>query len=297
MTTAKAAYYAFLDDCSLTLSNASLRYYRTFCEYFLATVDADGAAQSALTECNYNKYLLHLRRRVSDGDLTAASANSYLRAVRRFYNFCEERKLIRGTFKMRMLKQQSAAKGTLSDDDVNTILQHVNIDTQMSIVALILLSTAARSRSVRLLRMCDIDFAENAITFVKTKNQKPLRLPLSEEVTAVLSAFCLANNRKHDDYLFQNQAGNAYDGAGLYHRMQQYLHSIGVNKQGIHIFRRTAARQFVVRGMEAFTLQAWLGHSTITQSAHYVTLYSDDLRRSFHKYNYINLTTHNNTTV
>lgn len=59
----------------------------------------------------------------------------------------------------------------------------------------------------------------------------------------------------------------------------------GVTKTGIHAFRHTFARLYLVEcGGDALKLQRLLGHSTLDMTKHYVRLYDQDLIADFQKH-------------
>ena len=64
----------------------------------------------------------------------------------------------------------------------------------------------------------------------------------------------------------------------------RYNESRGVKKHGIHAFRHTFARLYLVEcGGNALKLQKLLGHSTLDMTKKYVQIYETDLVSDFRK--------------
>lgn len=284
--TLQKAYEDFLTDCKFRLAKPTVHDYKLFIGYFFADVDVNfgGNVENEITKEKYERYALGLRKRAENGEITTVTVNTYLRPVRRLINYLIERELVL-QFKTRLIRQSAEPKPTLSESDIQLIFENIDPYNMSSVIVMLLAITAARSRSIRELRVRDIDFHNLSITLRETKNGRPLTLPIDERAVTIIKAYCHINNRSGNDFLFVTGTGKCFDEHDMYKRVTKFLHSIGVNKQGVHIFRHTVAKQFVLRGMDAITLQHWLGHKSVAQSAAYVSLYADDLRRNFDKYN------------
>jgi integrase len=101
-------------------------------------------------------------------------------------------------------------------------------------------------------------FEYGYVDFVKRKNNKNLRLPLSEELQILLS-----NMPRLSEYVFTNpNTGTKY--TNRYKKLNTILEEVGIKDFGIgyHIFRHNAAAKLEQSGVEASTIKDILGNST-----------------------------------
>lgn len=56
-------------------------------------------------------------------------------------------------------------------------------------------------------------------------------------------------------------------------------------RTGVHRFRHTFAKNWIVNGGDIFKLQKMLGHSSINMVKSYVDMFTDDLQQDFNIYN------------
>ena len=56
-------------------------------------------------------------------------------------------------------------------------------------------------------------------------------------------------------------------------------------RTGVHRFRHTFAKNWIVNGGDIFKLQKMLGHSSINMVKNYGDMFTDDLQQDFNIYN------------
>jgi integrase/recombinase XerD len=85
------------------------------------------------------------------------------------------------------------------------------------------------------------------------------------------------------DYLFCNSYGDQFKSRTLQDRILLFCEKRGVDTKRCspHTFRHTFAKQAVLNGMDLFTLQKILGHSTLDMVRRYVNLLTDDEKKRF----------------
>ena len=96
------------------------------------------------------------------------------------------------------------------------------------------------------------------VDFIKRKNNKNLRLPLSAELQILLQ-----NLTRMSEYVFTNpKTGTKYN--NRYKKLNTILEEVGIKDFGIgfHIFRHNAAAKLEQSGVEASTIKDILGNST-----------------------------------
>ena len=87
-----------------------------------------------------------------------------------------------------------------------------------------------------------------------------------------------------DDFLFVTVYGEQFTKDTMGEVLRHYNWSRGVEKTGIHLFRHTFAKNWILNGGDMFRLQKVLGHSTLDMVKQYVNLYSADLKRDYDQF-------------
>ena len=144
-----------------------------------------------------------------------------------------------------------------------------------------LFSTGIRQRSLLHLQVQDVDF-ENALLTVRiTKNRNALVLPLNHTMVSILKDFLKHRQHKSkDDWLFCNVYGMQLSKTVCYDLVWRYNKNRGVTTKGIHRFRHTFAKQWVLNGGSVVTLSRLLGHSNLN-----INLLTTDLAKQVEQIN------------
>ncbi|MCI9503823.1 MAG: tyrosine-type recombinase/integrase [Clostridia bacterium] len=212
-------------------------------------------------------------------DCGSRTINNRLKALRRLCHFYQE-KVKPGYCIPNFAFQHEAmsSRGPLSDEEVCKITMNFSPDNSDSVLVAFILDTGARSKSVRNVRVEDIDFEKGYVTLRVTKNRDVLILPMSEILKNLLRIYLKVNDIK-DGPLFRNSdGGTMYDRSTVYKAVKRYLNDCGVKKSGVHLFRYTFGKIMVENNCNAMMLQRWLGHRTMEETKKYVRLYSNELK-------------------
>lgn len=67
--------------------------------------------------------------------------------------------------------------------------------------------------------------------------------------------------------------------------MYEYNKKRGVERTGIHRFRHTFAKQFILMGGNVVTLQKILGHSSLEITQNYLNLLTTDVSKDIEEFN------------
>ena len=261
------------------LADGTKRYYREFIACFTEWLPQSVKTTARLTQDLFETYTYDVVQRVEN----RTSQTTYLRAVRRLYNYGIEIGAI-ATCKLKLPKGKRTVKPTFTDEEVKRILT-TRTNGKADIIALLLITTGIRSETLRSLTVADVVEADNAIILRHLKNGKQAVLPLPEMVTRRIMRYIRANEKQGVDLLFVNARGEKYSNNGLYEYLEKYLKRKGIEHKGIHIFRHTYAKLLAQSGCPSITLARCLTHSTVTQSEHYVNLYGQELRNACERYN------------
>jgi len=257
--------------------------YKIFRDYISADCPCEEISQEVVLY-----YIEHLRN--TRAGLSDISINTYLRAIRTFLYFCMEQGYT-PRFNISMIKAEKQIKETYTDEELERLLKKPNIkkssfsEYRNWILICYLLGTGNRRSTVCNVKIGDLDFGTNELKLKKVKNKRPYIIPLSPFLSKVLSEYLVYRKGTADDYLFCNAVGQRLTEEGLKTCIQKYNRSRGVLRTGIHMFRHTFAKKWIMNRGDAFRLKAILGHSTMDMVNEYVNIFGKDLQKDFDTFN------------
>ena len=285
----------YLDDCrQRNLREGTINHYKQSYDQFYKYFGADKAL-SDLTEEAYNDYVLYLKSTL-DNDV---SINSYLRDfITTMHFFMNEGYL--ESFKMRAIKVDKTNVETYSEDELRILLKKPNLkkcsftEYQCWVMTNFLFSTAVRQRSLMNIKICDVDFDNNVVYVNVTKNRKPLIVPFNQTLANILKEYLRYRQHKStEDYLFCNVFGKQLVKSTCYHMLYEYNKGRGVETTGIHRYRHTFAKQWILNGGNVVSLSKILGHSSLQITQNYVNLLVSDVSKEVNTINLIDKFTPN----
>ena len=285
--TLKTLFDEFIDDAIVkNLSKRTITYY-TYCYKWLTKTISSETMIDVITKQNIKNHIRFLMKTNK-----ATSVNCHLTGLRVIFNYANENY---GTsIKIKLIKTDRQPKPTYSDDELKKLLKKPDINNCPSteyrnwVMINVFVATGCRLGSCINVRMQDIDFSSNTIFFVKMKNRKALLLPLNDDLRAILLEYFSKSAFKPDDCIFPSLKGKMFTDTGFCATFRDYAAKRNVIKAGIHKFRHTYAKQFILSGGNPAKLQRILGHSSIEITMQYVNLYSVDLKDDINSYCFLN---------
>jgi integrase/recombinase XerD len=235
-------------------------------------------------------YIRHLQRDCHIEDVTIAT---YMRAIRAFLYYCMKQGYM-NRFDITIPKSVKKIKPTYSNEELKSLLKKPNmqkanyLEYQTWVLINYLLSTGNRLNTVINLQIKDIDLDNQLIAMTTTKNRKQQIIPMSDSLKTVLQEFLLIrkkNGCKPDDFLFCTIHGNQCSARAIQDEVIRYNHSRGVQPTGIHMFRHTFAKLYILNGGGTFQLQKLLGHSDLQITKEYVNMFGTDLQKNYSDFN------------
>lgn len=240
-----------------------------------------------LTSQGINQYIECLRKR----NCKATTINHELRHLRAFANWASDNAYI-PKIKIPLLTEEESIKPTFSNIELKKLLKRPSHNASFTVwrswaTVNWLLATGNRFGTLQEIRMEDINLTDCEVYLRHTKNRKVQVIPMSNALTASIRFYInmWRSNASPSDYLFCDVYGNAISHNALFLSIKKYCLERGVNKYGIHIFRHTFAKQFILNGGGVFQLQKILGHSTLDMTKKYVNLYANDIKQDIQNYN------------
>lgn len=226
---------------------------------------------------------------MSDTDLSRNSIRSYSAVMMSFFSWCREEGFC--DVKIRLFKGEESPPDIYTDEELVKLLKHPArrkmTFTELRGWALVnlLVNNGVRAGTIREIKNEDVHIDRSVIFLRHTKNRRSLSIPLSETLIEVLREYMRVRGGDPSDYLFCNVEGGQMADSCLRSAIKTYNRSRGVEKCGIHAFRHTFARLYIVEcGGDALKLQKLLGHSTLKMTQHYVKIFDEDLVKDFQEH-------------
>lgn len=271
----------YLDDCRMrNLREGTINHYKQSYTQFYKFFDKNMPV-CEIDEKTYQRYVLHLRESLNND----VSINAYLRDFITTLHFLMREGYL-PSFRMRAIKVDRTGVETYSETELMALLKKPNIkkcsftEYQCWVMSNFLFSTAVRQRSLIHIKVKDLDF-DNSVVYVSvTKNRKALIVPFDRTMRGILQEFLKYRQHKSDeDYLFCNVFGRQLSKSTSYHMLYEYNKKRGVETTGIHRYRHTFAKQWILNGGNVVSLSKILGHSSLQITQNYINLLVSDVSK------------------
>ena len=271
----------YLDNCrQRNLREGTINHYKQSYTQFYKYFDANMPVENFTSEM-YKQYVMYLKSTLQND----VSINSYLRDLITTLHFLMNEGYV-APFKMQSIKVDRTHVETYTEDELKTLLQKPNIkkcsfiEYQSWVMTNLLFSTGIRQRSLMYIKVKDIDF-DNCVVYVNvTKNRKPLLVPINQTMVHILNEYLKYRKAKSkDEYLFCNVFGEQLVKSTCYHMLAEYNKRRGVDTTGIHRYRHTFAKQWILNGGNVVSLSRLLGHSSLQITQNYINLLVSDVAK------------------
>jgi len=243
-----------------------------------------------LTVNKYNSYVIYLKEHLSND----VSINAYLRDLITTLHYLMDNEYM-PTFKMQSIKVDKMVKETYTDAELKLLLKKPNINKctfiefEAWVITCLLFSTGIRQHSLIELKVKDIDFDNLILNVRVTKTRKPLLIPLNVSMINILKSFLVHRQFIDiDDWLFCNVYGKKLTKSTSYHMLYEHNHRQGVTTTGLHRYRHTFAKQWILNGGSVVTLSKLLGHSNLNTTQNYINLLVSDISKQVEQIDLLN---------
>lgn len=271
----------YLDDCrERNLREGTISHYKQSYTQFYKVIPPD-LLLSDFSEKVYKDYVKYLVETI-ENDI---SINSYLRDLITTLHFLMREGYVE-EFKMKAIKTDKKPIETYSEEELVKLLKKPNMKTcsfteyKNWVMTNFLFSTGVRQRSLENIQIKDLDFDNNVVNIMHTKNRKPLIIPLNHTMVKILKEYLtFRQSDTPNDYLFCNAFGQKLNKSTSYHMLYCYNKSRGVEKTGIHRYRHTLAKQWILNGGDVVSLSKLLGHSSLDITQRYINYLVSDLSK------------------
>jgi len=282
----KDAFENFINNCIVkNLRPASIEYYKESWKKLQKVL-------GSLKLENINKklvesYIIYLKK---DNNLADVTINTNLRGIRAIlYYFMDENYIER--FKIKLIKADTSQKETYIENELKILLKKPDIKKctfvkyRTWVIINFFISTGARLSTALSVKIEDLNFRDELISYNYTKTRREQIVPMSNTLKMILLEYIRIRKGESKDYLFCNVKGSKLAIRVLQENISDYNKLRGVQRTSIHAFRHTYARMWIVAGGNMFALQRLLGHTNLEMTKQYVNLYANDSKNDYNELN------------
>lgn len=280
-------YDEFIFNCrARNLRPATIQFYDNSIRSIYKFIDPKMPIKN-ITKTTVDKFIIGCQNELDIKDITI---HTYLRALKAIlYYFMKLGYMEK--FHIPLIKYDKPVIETYSDEEVKLLLKKPNknkcsfVEFRNWVICNVLYATGMRSSNLTNLKINEIDLYNNLISLKTTKNRKPLVIPITKSLQPILREYLAIRKGTEDDYLFCSAYGDKVSRDALNASMKIYNNSRYVNKTGIHRWRHTFAKQWILNHGDIIKLQKILNHSDLDMVRNYVNIFTKDLQKDFEEFN------------
>ena len=277
----------YILDCKArNLRNGTLRHYTDSSKQIMKYIGEDTLIKD-IDKNMIDNFIIQLRENPLLNDM---SLYTYARDFKTLMYFFMRKEYI-PTFKINIPKVDKQPIETYTDSELRILLKKPNLrhcsftEYKVWVMTNFLLSTGIRQHSLINIKIKDVDFDNNVVYVNVTKNRKPLIIPLNADIKKILQEYLKYRKGEAEEYLFCNVFGKQLVRATVYHSFYDYNKKRGVDKTGMHRYRHTFAKKWILIGGNVVTLQKILGHSSLEITQNYLNLLVSDIQKDVEEFN------------
>lgn len=297
--TFEEGYKEFINYCKIrNLRPATIKHYDDITNYTIYHFLTKDFPIKKISSKTVEEFILFCKERKSQNDVTI---NTNLRALRAILYYFMKLGYMK-EFHISEIKVDKEIIETYTDTEISILIKKPDlktcnfIDYRNTCICNFLLSTGCRVRTLVNIKIKDLDFQNELITYTHTKNRKQQIVPMSNTLKEILIEYSQYRKATNDeDFVFVNAYGNPLKPDLLSQSLCDYNRKRGVMKTGVHRWRHTFAKKWILAGGDIFRLQKMLGHSDIEVCKNYVEMFTVDLQKDFKEFNPLEQMTLKNT--
>lgn len=277
----------YLDNCKArNLREGTLKHYKDSSRQIMKYVDGDMLIKD-MSHKTVDQFVKEMRANPEINDMSLFTYSRDLKTLMYFFMKCGYLR----NFKIQLAKADKQPIETYTDAELRELLKKPNLkhcsftEYKSWVIVNFLLSTGVRQNSLANIKIKDVDFENSIVHINVTKNRKPLMIPLNHDIVKILQEYLRYRGGEKEDYLFCNAFGKQLVKSTLYHQMYEYNKSRGVEKTGLHRFRHTFAKKWVMMGGNVVTLQKILSHSSLQITQNYLNILVCDIQKEVEEFN------------
>ena len=277
------------DMKSRQLRPMTIKYYHFVVEYLYKFLPYNTPIRE-ITQGTVQEFIAFLKSRVATG-----TVHTNLKGLRTFLYWAMKNNFM-NSFKITVPNSERVPLDMYTVEEVQKLIKTPNMinckfSELMSWTAINLLAfTGMRARTATSMKIGDIDFEGSTIVYRHTKNRKVHTVPLPSQLAIVLKKYIKIRTQGEEANnipsltLLCNCYGEDITPSNLYKYVQTYNRVKGVQRTGLHAFRRFYIKSLVVQGVPIPKIQHLVQHSNANLVSHYSKMYANDLVEDVEKF-------------
>ena len=284
------AFQKFINHkIALSKAEETIKYYTERFAKFTLYIDKTTSLKH-VHEITYDEvegYITYMRKQ--NHAIANTTINNHLRAIRCVLYWLMEKGHVQ-YFKILLTSAKNKPKDGYTHVEQEKLLKKPDVkkcgfpEYRNWVIICHLLASGNRSRTVRGIKIKDVDLTSRIIMLTEVKNDEIYEMPIAGEYYPILAEYMSIRKGEPDDYLFCSQYGTQLTAGGLRAIMRKYNLKHGVDTTSLHRFRNSFAKNWIISGGSRTKLQYALGHKTPNQVDEYVKMYGRELTDDFSKY-------------
>ncbi len=245
---------------------------------YLTTTNSLLCHVNQITQDDVHEYLAALSKQGRSGVTRARK----LASIREFFRFLAENTMLTESpaEKVAIPKKEKKSRVYLRPDEYMRMLSCAGGNPRDFAILQLFLQTGIRVAELANLRLADLDLPARTLT-VEGKEQKTRVIDLERKGVQALTTYLKARPQVLDDRLFLNYAGVGISDRGVKKIVEKYRQAAGITKQiGCHSLRHTFGTYKAQKGVSAFQIKEWLGHSSVATTQIYVHLGQEESKKA-----------------
>ncbi|MCU0393398.1 MAG: tyrosine-type recombinase/integrase [Thermoflexibacter sp.] len=240
-------------------------------------------------------WVISLVEQQEDGSkLNHKSINRKLSALKAFYHFLEQRKLIERNpvNKIKRLKISKNLPLFVIEDGMEKLLEEVPFEdgfggVRDKLIIELLYGTGIRLSELINLKISDIDLYKSSIKVLGKRNKERI-IPIHEVLLDFLKKYLqlkgIVEGMTSDDYLLTTIQGEQAYPMMIWRIVKKMLDQVStIERRSPHVLRHTFATHLLDNGADLNAIKDLLGHSTLVSTQVYTHNSVEKLKRVFEK--------------
>jgi site-specific recombinase XerD len=216
--------------------------------------------------------------------LTGVTRVRKLAAIRKFFTFLEENKILAANpaNTVKGARREEKEPNILYKEQYKALLFEASDNIRDYAIIQTFLQTGIRLSELASLRAEDVDLEHRNLTVRQGKGKKDRQIPLVDDVLKALRNYVRYRNTQlilDDDTFFLAKNGTSLNVSTVKYTVAKYVKKAGIRKKvSVHTLRHTFGAHKADKHMSVATLQELMGHKKKETTLKYIHLAKTNLR-------------------
>jgi site-specific recombinase XerD len=217
--------------------------------------------------------------------MTGVTRVRKLAAIRKFFTFLEENRLIAGNpaSTVKGARREEKEPGILYKEQYKALLYEASDHVRDYAIIMTFLQTGIRLSELVNLQVEDVDLEHRVLTVRQGKGKKDRHIPLVDEAVKALRNYLRYRNTElimDNDIFFLAKNGTSLNVSSVKYIVAKYVKKAGIRKKvSVHTLRHTFGAHKADKQMGIATLQELMGHKKKETTLKYIHLAKTNLRQ------------------